>query len=592
MEPGQPRGEMSSQTSTPAQGLRIRRFVGPAVYFLGLAIAATWPLFLHMSNEIVGQYGDNLYFIWLIGWTKHALLDLHVSPLFTTMLNYPQGWYLASTELSPAQVLPALPFSAAGPVFGYNLVAIASFVLSGLIPCLWVTHRTQDVWAGVIAGTAFAFVPYRFSHFLVGHLNLMGTQWLVLYFMALSLVLDRRQASVAWCVATAASLALVGLTSMYYLYMAVVLTVFFVLGYVLLVVPGSLRQRWLWRRLAVTFGLALPLVSVVVLPSLVAARAGTLPMRASGFSSPYSASPTDYLLPFTGHPLWGAWVGAHFERDYWIEASLYLGVVASALALVAVVVGVRKRGDRRATLHLLGMALVSFVLSLGLTLNWLSRPVSLHLPPWLTWLKSPDGQLLLPGALLYRYLPFYSSMRVWMRYGVFANLFVDVLAGSGAAWLIRRSGPKLRHFVAVFLLGLVILDFLPPRIRLTEVAARPVDRWIGQQQEEGGVAQLPFAEAAHSQAQIYYTLTRGRPYIGALYGSFPTSQYAEVRPVLERFPSAESIALLRDLGVRYVIVDAEWFDSRDELDDVHIALTRQRYRRTVALAGQYVYVLE
>ena len=586
-------GDPPGGRPSPSQAaLSARNFAWAFGYFLALALVVTWPLVLHLGNSIVGQYGDNLYFIWIIGWVRNALVDLHVSPLFTTTLNYPQGWALASSEISPAQILLALPFAPLGPSFGYNVAALLSFVLSGIITCVWVARRTGSVWAGVIAGTVFAISPLRISHFLVGHLNLMGSQWLPLYFMALYEVLDPRIQPAWWCLAAAIALGLIGLTSMYFLYMTIVLTACFIPGYALFVSPGALRRKWLWTRLALTFAVALPMVLISILPSVQAAANGLLPVRASGLASPYSASPSDYLLPFTGHPIWGDWIGAHFDRSYWVEASLYLGVIASALAILGVAGASKRREDRGTTLHLLGMASLAFVLSLGPTLHWLSHPVVVDLPGWLRWMTAPDGnELLLPGSVLNRTLPFYSSMRVWMRYGFFVSLFVAVLAGSGGAWLIRRTGPRLGPVLGLVVLGLCLLDFLPPKMSLTRVEGRPVDTWLRQQPAIGAVAQFPFDEAADNQAQIYYTLIHHKPYIGALYGSFPTSQYRAIRPVLEGFPSQASIGQLRHLGVRYVVVDDAWYDARDEMDDVHIALTRQGATRQVVLDGQHVYFL-
>jgi len=45
---------------------------------LPFAVVVTWPLVLHLGNSIVGPYGDNPYFIWIIGWVRHALVDLRV----------------------------------------------------------------------------------------------------------------------------------------------------------------------------------------------------------------------------------------------------------------------------------------------------------------------------------------------------------------------------------------------------------------------------------------------------------------------------------------------------------------------------------
>jgi len=63
----------------PSQAaLSARNFAWAFGYFLAVAVVVTWPLVLHLGNSIVGQYGDNLYFIWIIGWVRHALVDLRV----------------------------------------------------------------------------------------------------------------------------------------------------------------------------------------------------------------------------------------------------------------------------------------------------------------------------------------------------------------------------------------------------------------------------------------------------------------------------------------------------------------------------------
>ena len=62
------------------------------LWFVFLAIFFTRPLILKMENEVAGEIGDNIYFIWMIGWVKKALFTLGVDPLNVWFLNYPEGW--------------------------------------------------------------------------------------------------------------------------------------------------------------------------------------------------------------------------------------------------------------------------------------------------------------------------------------------------------------------------------------------------------------------------------------------------------------------------------------------------------------------
>ncbi|NLF49583.1 MAG: hypothetical protein GX577_00460, partial [Leptolinea sp.] len=44
-----------------------------AGYFTLLTIVMTWPLATRMGSQMVGSIGDNIYFVWMIGWFKKAL---------------------------------------------------------------------------------------------------------------------------------------------------------------------------------------------------------------------------------------------------------------------------------------------------------------------------------------------------------------------------------------------------------------------------------------------------------------------------------------------------------------------------------------
>ena len=157
------------------------------VYFVAMSIIMTYPLIVKMGTAALGGGGgDGSYFIWLVGWYQKALFQLKISPFFAPYLNYPQGWNLATTDVTPAMVALALPGSLAfGPTWGYNFSMLLSFILSGWGMYLWVKHLTDDSWAGLVAGTVFAFLPFRIAHLFVGHLNLMGTQWFPFYFWGL-----------------------------------------------------------------------------------------------------------------------------------------------------------------------------------------------------------------------------------------------------------------------------------------------------------------------------------------------------------------------------------------------------------------------
>ncbi|NMA12540.1 MAG: hypothetical protein GX933_05065, partial [Chloroflexi bacterium] len=139
-------------------------------------------------------------------------------------LNYPEGWSLAATEIAPAQLLIALPFSLiGGETFGYNMAMLISFILAGMLMTAWVHHLTKSITAGVVASTIYACLPYWQMHFLAGHLNLCGTQWIPLFFRGWFDLLRPEQDTQPKRSAffAALGLGLTALTSQYYFFMMV-----------------------------------------------------------------------------------------------------------------------------------------------------------------------------------------------------------------------------------------------------------------------------------------------------------------------------------------------------------------------------------
>lgn len=548
----------AQRNSSPWQRVTgwVNRWSGVAalVYFTALSILATWPLARVMRAQLVGEVGDNIYFVWMIGWMQKALFQLRANPFDVWFLNYPAGWNMAYTEITPAQLALALPFSLmGGPTFGYNAAMLLTFILSGLTMFLWVRHLTGSKLAGLVAGTIFGFAPYRFAHFLIGHLNLSGTQWFPIYFWGLFDLLGARR--FAWKPALLAGLGLglIALTSQYYVYIALLVSIPIVLVWLLLD-RGQLRRRAFWQGAGAALLVALPLVGVAVGPYVFLARQGGLPDRGLGVVRPYSASPTDFLLPSTDHFLWGQWVGEHFNRQMWIEGTLTLGFVALVLSIIALWKR-RENGTPKPLLWaMLAGGLAAVVLAMGTDLHWNGAPVEIATPAFLSrWIARDSIPLPLPGYLLFQYFPFYAKLRAHMRFGVFALVLVSAAAGIGAAWLLRRAGMR-GVFTAVVLLLLVGLEFYPgPYRAFFNVQPRAVDTWLAAQPGQGALAQFPFIES-EDQEQTYYTLIHGKPFIGGFFNAFPPPQYQRIQPVLAGFPDAPSVALLRDLGVEWVLV--------------------------------------
>ncbi len=534
------------------------------LFFVALTILFTYPLVTDMGQSMVGEIGDNIYFVWMIGWMKRALFDLHVNPFDVWFLNYPEGWNMAYTEITPAQLALALPFSFINATFAYNAALMLTFVLSGYIMYLWVRHLTGSDLPGLIAGTIFAFIPYHMAHFLIGHLNLSGTQWLPLFFWGLIDLLrwEPAEKKMPWRAVLLAGigLGLIALTSQYYLYMGLFIAAF--VGVVSLFLNRGAWKNWrFWRNLAVAGAVSLPLVLAAVLPYVQLSRSGGLPDRDIALARMYSASPTDFLLPSTDHFALGQWVGDHFNRENWVEGTLYFGAVTLILAAVAIFTA-RRSGRARLVFLLLAGSALAVLLAMGTELHWNGQVVEVPTPAFLKqWVSSDPTMIPLPGRYLFYHFPYYAKMRALMRFGVFALLLVAAVAGLGAEQLLKRKKHGVRLAFGALLITLVLLDFYPgPYRHLAKVETRPVDAWLAEQPGQGAVVQFPF-EKGEDQDQTYNTLIHGKPFVGGFFNAFPPAQYLRIKPVLISFPSEEGVALLRELGVQWVLVDGASYED-------------------------------
>ncbi len=102
------------------------------------------------------------------------------------------------------------------------------------------------------------------------------------------------------------------------------------------------------------------------------------------------------------------------------------------------------------------------------------------------------------------------------------------------------------------------------------------------------MAQFPFI-LGEDQDQTYNTLVHGKPFVGGFFNAFPPPQYTRIRPIMEHFPDAESVSVLRELGVTYVLVDQTRYDDMAALRGTAESLGL-KYAATIG--GQWVFLLE
>src|SRR4051794_21742130 len=400
----------------------------------------TWPWVLHM-NEAINPFGDVVVQMTSLRWNAHALLTNPLG-LFEAPFFYPYAHSLAFSENLLGQTILALPilWLTGNPALAGNFNILLSFVLTGLFTYLLARDLSGSRAAGIFAGVAFAFSPFRFMQ--MGHLHMLATQWFPLTLWALARALrvgnyelritnhesDSRAPDLSqttryavlgtryFLLATLGFIAM-GLSSVYYTYFLALAVVLFVGWYFVIERPRQRDERPPLRPLLVGLAASGFVTALVLAPIF-------LPYLQSnqelGFSrSTYEVRNWQAEWSFFGNVLQSNWlygkVLAPTMTSAGGERELFFGIIPALLAIVGLIWG---RGRTRFFFALLGM--VSLVLTFGL---------SAHIP--LTSLEVP-----LPYAFLYDWVPGFKALRVPVRFAVLLDLSIYILAGYGLARLL------------------------------------------------------------------------------------------------------------------------------------------------------------
>ncbi len=489
-----------------------------AALYVALAVVMTWPLATVIDREIAWDLGDPVLNAWIIHWTGGqvmAFLSGDVTALsryWHGNIFYPEPLTIAYSEHLTPQMLQALPILAAtdNVVLAYNLVFLATFVLSGLGMFLLVRDLTGRPVAALVAGIAFAFAPYRISQ--LSHVQVLSAQWMpfVLYGFRRFLETGRRRSLVGGSAALVAQ----NLSCGYYLLFFSP----FAAGYVVyeLAVRRRLRDWATWRALVIAAAAVVAVTVPFLLPYL-AVRNGDVGVRSLGEISMFSADVHAFVTASSSSWLWG-------ERLTGIpraEGEAFPGFAVLSLAATAMAAGrsgwwsslrlalSRASAGRQVVTgalvvlmaaHLFATASVlvtgSFPILIGglwvrtsAAAGLLLRTILIAATLWMILRRpghpvqdagrsprvfyavagivaailalgpeiSVGGMQVSPGpyAWLLHFVPGFEGLRVPARFAMLVTLFLAVLAGLGASVLIARA----RRFgtACVIAVGVVML---------------------------------------------------------------------------------------------------------------------------------------
>ena len=563
-----------------------------AIIFL-VSATATYPIVFRLDSQIIGGKNDNLYFLWEVWWFKHSIVDLRTSPFIATDLYYPTGLELARDEITPANTILGLPITTIfGPVVAYNVLMLASFVLSGYATYRFIYEMNNDRIVALIGGIAFAIAPYRIAQYTT-HLNLAATQWLALTLLFLERFFRTRR-----MLNGAITGFFFGLTAWAAWYYFVIGTV--AISTFALVRSLPWRETWgnrqMWQGVGGFVLVASIFIIPFALPYLMLQPYGVY-SRSFAEIEERSANIANYLLPSPYNPVFGP--ARLMETNLPllnVDAILSTGWVMLTLGVLGT-----WRGWREPTVRALAiMALITFVLSLGPVLHLDEPRFVFPLPSWavqflettgitrtlgnsvdssLAYLiRKGTGFIPLPVILLIAISPFDIPMRQFSRFGMVTDLGILLLAGYGLMVVLENvpRNERMRRLTAL-IIGLVVLletwsSFAlsdspwtrSPYNQLIDIQARPVDVWLSRLDAKYVIIEYPFGENTSSSAMMHQMFHRQSMVMGGMAPSFVPQIATSRTQILSGFPSAESIAAMRELQVNLILVSPPLFKTVDE----------------------------
>jgi hypothetical protein len=517
-----------------------------------LSLAMSWPLPLHLGDTIPKDIGDPLPQSWKLAWAGHALAH---QPLHFFQSN--QFWPERDSFAFGDMLIGYAPLGlfVDGPrdaVVRYDLVFLLAYALAFIGAYLLARELGVGPAGAAVAGAAFAFAPFRLEQ--DGHMQVISSGGIPLALalgvrgvrLSKPLTVLAAWAVAAWQVSIGFAL---GLPFSYLIALIVV-------------IAGALwwrRGRPPIERSMLVAGIAGALLFVaavgwVAAPYYRIADAHPEARRSPEDVETFSDGPRMFLAAPDENLVWGAATGAVRDGlDPIPEKTLFPGLLTILLAAVGLGSSTLPRWLR---LSLGGATLVLSALALGFR---------------------EEGGLLWPYRVLYEVLPGWDGIRTPGRLVAFSSLALAMLAAAGSESALRWARPRIprsrsapaadrapgRASVATAALAAMIVLAV-----VVEGRGLPFDPFDDQKQPRvpypsvstAGVPapqlHLP-AERAEDNRRYLLWSTEGYPRI--VNGTASTNPLTIVDLIEEMrgFPDAATVARLRRLGVRSVIIHTD-----------------------------------
>ncbi|RJP32460.1 MAG: hypothetical protein C4536_06210 [Actinobacteria bacterium] len=523
---------------------KAREYTLVILFFLLLAVIFTWPLILHIHDGVIGGHGDPLLNTWIVSWDARTIFT-NPTGLFQGNILYPATDVLTYSEHMFTIGLMAAPvyYISGNPILAYNTMVFLGLVLSSFGCYLLIKKLTGSRWGALVGGVYFGLCPYKISQ--LNHLHIVFSAFLP--FMLLYLYGYLEEGGIKNLVLFGVFFLLQSLASWHYLVYGSILIL---LLWVWKAAFSRTREEWMRIAGAVAMTLiAAALMLPFALPYLrVHARLPDF-VRTLEESARNSAALADYLNVLPQSVLYRAGFSPLRVAFMGSETILFPGLVI--LLLAACGVFLRGRGEDECASPLLArharepylfliVTVVGVLLSLGPKIGGISNP--LYTVPY--------------------HLGLFKLIRWPPRFFVLVSLGLAVLSGFGVAKIsqglqaLKRPRISFRLVCAILLLAIVV-EAATFNFEVTPVPVYDevpeVYTWLKDQDAVAAIEIPASFPAPNPQGLFVYLSTYHWKRIANGYSGYNPPVLKELYEIMPSFPSGDSVDLLREYGIDFVI---------------------------------------
>jgi hypothetical protein len=478
-------------TDLPEPKAKSREPVWALLGFCALAVFWTWPVAATLGSRIPHDPGDPVLNIWILWW------NAQVTPLTDAWWNAPMMWpmpgSMALSEHLLGLSLVATPLQLAGvnAIAAYNVCLLLTYALSGFFAFLLGRRLTGSTFAGVCAGLAFGFSPYRASQ--LAHIQVLSSQWMPLALLGLHAYVST--GARRWLVVFGAAWVIQALSNGYFLLFFPVLVVAWLAWFVD------------WRKApgrGVTIVAAWAIASLPLLPVLLKYRAVHEHLgltRKVAEIREFSAVPASFLH---AAPLMRFWREGPADN---YEQYLFTGVTVVLLALAGLALLLIRRtraavsATRAPIIFYVAATVLMWVLALGPGGEGQDPASPYRLYSWL---------LALPG---------FNGLRVSSRFAMVGTLCLAIAASLAVAHLSKLAvfAGRWRTVAGAIVIAGLVVDGMTRPVPVVP----PPGRVVLPGSRQAAVMELPIDNTDISVAAMYRSTFHHQPLINGYSGHFP-----------------------------------------------------------------------